>query len=492
MVFLICSRIGTQMLTSTIKEELKKIFGEGNVSCSREDLLCYSYDATNSMRLPEAVVFPSCAEEVSSIMKLANSEGFSVTPRGAGTGFSGGSVPVEGGVVMSFERMKRILSIDTDNLTAVVEPGVNTWEFQQEVESRGLFYPPDPTSLKFSTIGGNIAECAGGPRAVKYGVTKDYVLGLEVVLPTGEIIKTGAATVKGVVGYDLTKLIVGSEGTLGIVTKATLRLLPLPEHTITSLAVFSSLKGAAQSVSDIIREKVIPSTLEFIDSTSLRCVEQYAKIGLPAAGAVLLIEVDGSAQAAQKEAQKVREVCMSNGAVSVNAANGKNEVKDLWKARRAISASLYRIRPNKINEDIVVPRASIPALIAGIEEISGSLGILIACFGHAGDGNVHVNVMYDKGDPKEAATAERAVEEVFKLTLGLGGTISGEHGVGIAKAKYIGMELSPAVIGLMKEIKKTFDPNGVLNPGKIFPPGETARDAVYPEDAGSGARKMRN
>lgn len=458
------------MLGNLVKNELKRIVGEKNASFSKEDLVCYSYDATNTLYAPEAVVFPTSAEEISLILKMANSEGFPVIPRGAGTGFSGGSLPVEGGVIVSTERMKKILEIDPDNMIAVVEPGVITWEFQQEVERIGLFYPPDPSSLKFSTIGGNIAECAGGPRAVKYGVTRDYILGLEVVLPTGEIINTGVRTAKGVVGYDLTRLIVGSEGTLGVVTKATLKLLPYPETVKTMLAVFHDIKDAAKAVSDVMRAKVIPSTLELIDRASIRCVEEYAQAGLPKdAEAVLLIEVDGSADSVGKEAETVERVCLENRASVVKKADSKDEVKDLWKARRSISASLYRIKPNKINEDIVVPRASIPELIEGLQAISEKRNLTIASFGHAGDGNIHVNVMYDKKNAIEAKEAEEAVVEIFELVLGLKGTISGEHGVGISKAKYLEMELGTAIIDSMKRIKSALDPKGILNPGKIFP-----------------------
>ncbi|HLC18621.1 MAG TPA: FAD-linked oxidase C-terminal domain-containing protein [Thermodesulfobacteriota bacterium] len=457
------------MLNDTVKKELERIVGRGNASFEKEDLICYSYDATNTLYAPDAVVFPRTAEEVSLIVKMANSEGFPVIPRGAGTGFTGGSVPVVGGVVVSLERMKDVIEIDAENLTAVVEPGVVLWEFQQELEKFSLFYPPDPTSLKFSTIGGNIAECAGGPRAVKYGVTRDYVLGLEVVLPTGEIINTGTRTIKGVVGYDLTRLIIGSEGTLGVVTRATLRLLPMPESTRTLLALFPEIKDAARAVSSIIKARIIPSTLELMDSTSVKCASEHAEVGLPKEGSVLLIEVDGNAASVEKEAGEIENICRDSGASVVHRATDKKEVKNLWKARRAVSAALFRARPNKINEDVVVPRSEVPALIGGIEEIGRELNLLIACFGHAGDGNIHVNVMYDRKDEREARAAEEAVRRVFELTLKLNGTISGEHGVGTTKAAYIGMELSPNAIDAMKRIKNALDPKGVMNPGKIFP-----------------------
>lgn len=473
------------MLTNVVKHGLERIVGEANCSFSKEELLCYSYDATNTLRQPDAVVFPSGPEEVSLVLKMANSEGFPVVPRGAGTGFSGGSLPVKGGVVLSFERMRNILEIDTENMVAIVEPGVVTWDLQQAVEKLGLFYPPDPSSLKFSTIGGNIAECAGGPRAVKYGVTRDYVLGLEAVLPTGEIINTGVRTAKGVVGYDLTRLLVGSEGTLGVVTKAVLKLLPLPETTTTMLALFPDLRAAARATSAIIRARIIPSTLEIMDSVSIKCVEGFAKTGLPEAEALLLIEVDGHKAAVETEAEAVRRVCLENGAGEFRAASDRNEVKDLWKARRAVSAALYKARPGKINEDIVVPRSRIPDLVDGLRGISERHGVLIASFGHAGDGNIHVNIMHDRESQAEAALA--VAEDVFRLAVGLGGTISGEHGVGSAKARYLDMELKPDAIAAMKRIKEAFDPKGILNPGKIFPGPSPQRRA--PAGAGYGESK---
>ena len=458
------------MLSPNIVKELTHIVGKENIQTSKEDLICYSYDATNQKFLPDAVLFPKNADEISLSLKLANKEGFPVVPRGAGSGFSGGSLPVEGGVVVSLERMNKILTIDTDNLTAVVEPGVITGEFQWAVEDLGLFYPPDPSSLKFCTIGGNVAECAGGPRAIKYGVTRDYVMGLEVVLPTGEIINTGTQTIKGVVGYDLTKLMVGSEGTLGIVTKIILKLLPLPEATKTMLAAFPNMRDAAKTVSKIISSKIIPSTLEFMDKNSVSCVEGYSKTGLSTdMEALLLIEVDGDSGLIEKQAETIKKVCLDYGAKEVRIAKDKREAKELWQIRRAISPSLAKLKPNKINEDIVVPRSKIPDAIIGIREISKRYKLINANFGHAGDGNIHVNIMIDKADKDEAAMADEAVREIFKLVLDIGGTISGEHGIGMTKMPYVGMELSKTTIDVMKKIKQVLDPKGILNPGKIFP-----------------------
>lgn len=458
------------MLSKSIIKELTNIAGKDNILLSKEDLICYSYDATNQKFLPDAVVFPKNAEEVSLILKMANFEGFPVVPRGAGSGFSGGSLPVEGGVVVSLERMNKILKIVPENLIAVVEPGVVTGDLQGEVEKLGLFYPPDPSSLKFCTIGGNAAENAGGPRAVKYGVTKDYVLGLEVVLPTGEIINTGTQTLKGVVGYDLTRLLIGSEGTLGIITKIILKLIPLPEAIKTMLAVFSDVKDAAKAVSNIISSKIIPSTLEFIDRNCIECVKDYLNIELPPdADALLFIEVDGIQEIVEKEAFAIQRLCVANNVKEFRLANNRKEVKELWEARRAISPSLKKLNPNKINEDIVVPRSKIPDAISEINKIAGKYNLTIANFGHAGDGNIHVNIMFDKSNNDELSRAKKAVEDIFKLTIDLGGTISGEHGIGTAKMPYIGMEISPAAVDAMKRIKQVLDPNGILNPGKIFP-----------------------
>jgi glycolate oxidase len=458
------------MLEPKIISTLKSIVGEENVSQEKQDLLCYSYDATQMEFLPDAVVFPCNAQEVSHILKMSDMERIPVFPRGAGSGFSGGSLPKGGGIVLVTTRMNRLLRIDTENLIAVVEPGMVTHDLQREVEKLGLFYPPDPASMKFSTIGGNVAECAGGPRAVKYGVTREYVLGLEMVLPNGDILKTGGETMKGVVGYDLTRLICGSEGTLGVITSITLKLLPLPESKKTMLAVFTSIDGAAKAVSAIIRGKIIPSTLEFMDRTAIRCVAEHSQSKIPeTAGAALIIEVDGDPELVEKQAVKIHQIIKGLDLMSFESAKNDAEAEELWETRRRISPSLRKVNPHKINEDIVVPRSCVPEIIRRIEAVHEKYFIPIVNFGHAGDGNIHVNIMIDKDIPGETEKAEMAVREIISATLELGGSMSGEHGVGLSKAPFITMELTPAQMAIMKAVKRAFDPNNILNPGKIFP-----------------------
>lgn len=458
------------MIEPRIIQKLKEFVGAPNVATERQDLICYGYDATQMEFLPDVVVHPASAEEVSRVLRLANVEKIPVFPRGAGSGFSGGALPKGGGIVIVTTRMNRIIRIDSDNLVAEVEPGVVTEQFQQAVEKLGLFYPPDPASLKFSTLGGNVAENAGGPRAVKYGVTRDFVMGLEVVLPSGEIIRTGGETYKGVVGYDLTRLVVGSEGTLGIITRIIFKLLPYPEAKKTMLAVFDAIDGAAQAVSTIIRGKIIPTTLEFMDHATIQCVERRFSLGLPAEGrAVLLIEVDGDRELIEKQAGKIHELIKPLGLVQFRVAQDADESEQLWKVRRLVSPSLRDVNPDKYNEDIVVPRSKVPEVIRRIERIAQTYGIPIVNFGHAGDGNLHVNVMIDKEEPGMDEKAHGAIKEIFQVALDLGGTMSGEHGVGLSKAPYIPLELSPVQIATMQAIKKALDPNNILNPGKMFP-----------------------
>ena len=456
--------MSTDKFIKKIKKQLP-----GKVFTDKEDLFCYGFDSSSTEGVPSAIIRPSTTDEVSIIASLAFETGTRLVPRGAGTGMTGGAVPMENTVILSFEGMNRIIDIDHKNMIAAVEPGVINQHLQERLEENDLFYPPDPASMKFCTLGGNIAENAGGPRAVKYGVTKDYVLGLETVLPDGRVLNTGGITYKGVVGYDLTRLMVGSEGTLGIVTKIFLKALPLPEQVATLLCTFSALDDAAQAISAITSSPIIPRTLEFMDHQSISAVENYKSFGLPLdAEALLLIEVDGPHAVVTRDAERIATICSSfNGSISV--ADDMFSKQKLWDARRAISPALYYLKPTKINEDIVVPRGRIQEMLRSLRNISEKYGLLIANFGHAGDGNIHVNIMTDKRNKDEYQRANDALKDIFEVTLAMGGTISGEHGVGLTKKEFIGMELSETSISIMKSIKNIFDPKGILNPGKIFP-----------------------
>jgi len=453
-----------------IIETLQSIAGIENVLTDREDLICYSYDAINDSYLPDVVVRVHSGEEISEVLKFANEVQIPVVPRGAGTGFSGGALPLAGGICLLLAGMREIIHIDEENLRVLAEPGVITGDLHKAVEAKGLFYPPDPASLKFSTIGGNIAENAGGPRAVKYGVTRDYVMSLEVVLPEGEIITTGAGTVKSVVGYDLTRLIVGSEGTLGVMTKAMLKLLPKPETTKAMRVAFPHVHQATATVTKIISSKIIPVTLEFMDNACIRRVEDYLSVGLPTeAEALLIIEVDGRKEQVESEIQTIREVCKKEGAFKIEIAENEEDRDSLWQARRAVSPAIVKPNTVKLNEDIVVPRSKVPEIIKEIQRLADKYGIEIINFGHAGDGNIHVNILADKSDKSQLDRAPDLIREIFDATLKLGGSISGEHGIGITKAPYIKMELGDQGIEIMKRIKRAFDPNNILNPHKIFP-----------------------
>ncbi len=454
------------MLAPSVISELASIVGREHLFTAPEELTVYSYDATRISAPPDAVVRPATAQEVSRLVTLANRERFAVVPRGAGTGMSGGSVPVRGGVALSFERMNRILEIDERNRMAVAEPGVVTGDLQREVEARGLFYPPDPASNQFCTLGGNVAECAGGLRAVKYGVTRDYVLALEAVLPTGEIIGTGARTLKCVAGYDLTRLLVGSEGTLGIVTKITVRLLPLPESVRTLSAFFPDGGSAARAVAAVMASRVVPRALEFADEGSLRAVGNHLGRDVSdGAAAMVLAEADGQPAAVEHEIEVLADLCRRAGALKVLLASTKAEQEHLWTVRRAISPALYTIKPRKIGEDIVVPPAKVPDILAASQEIAARHGVLIANFGHAGDGNIHANILFEDG---ERDRAERAAGELLSAVLALQGSISGEHGIGLSKAAFLPRETGAAALGAMRRIKQALDPNNILNPGKIF------------------------
>lgn len=450
--------------------DLKKIFSEKNVLSTYEERFCYSYDATNTSFMPDAVVLPQNTDQIVKLMKYASAHKIPIVSRGAGSGYTGGSLPVKGGVVVSFEQMNRILSVDKEKMYAVLEPGVVTQDFADEMEKIELFYPPDPSSLKTSTLGGNVAECAGGLRGRKYGVTKNYVLGLEFVLHNGDLIRTGVLDPDGDSGYDLSGLLDGSEGTLALITKIALRLLKKPAYEETILAGFNQMEDAAKVVADITASGITPSILEFIDGDTLTCVLEYIQTErVERAEAVLLIETDGEKEDAHKEAEKVIEICQRNNAKSLRFADTNEEKENLWKIRRSISASLLRIAPTKVNEDVCVPPSQLPELVRGIKKLSKDFKVQINTFGHAGDGNLHVNFMTDSRDKEKMHRVEQAVEKLFDLTLHLGGTLSGEHGIGTTKSKFLQKEIGKSGIEFMKKIKLAFDPEEIINPGKIFP-----------------------
>ena len=435
----------------------------------------YAADALGIGHQPDVVVIPGTTEEIAAIARLCNTHRVPLVVRGAGTGYTGGAVPTAGGVVLSMERFNRILEIDELNLLAVVEPNVITGDLQRAVEAVGLFYPPDPASLDRSSIGGNVAACAGGPRAFKYGTTKRYVLALAAVLPTGEIVHTGSKAVKNVVGYDLTQLLTGSEGTLAIITKITLRLVPLPPSRATMIAGFAAIDDAVHAVSGVIAHRVVPATLELIDQDSLRALERY--VGGPvlattnpgAINALLIAECDGTPAAVGDEIDRVADACTAAGALAMNRATSDAEREALWSARRDLSMALRETGLLKINHDVVVPRGRIPELFAAVAEIKRDYRLQIASFGHAGDGNIHVNLMIDPDDAEQRARAKQAERVLFERVVALEGSITGEHGIGFSKKPYIGIELGAEEIALMQRVKAAFDPNGILNPGKIFP-----------------------
>ncbi len=459
-------------LTPALTHHLTAILGAENILLDDESKSIYGQDETEDLSFsPEVIVKPSTTQQVSEILTLANQHHVPVTPRGGGTGLSGGALPVYGGIVLSMEKFKRILEIDEKNCQAVVEPGVITQIFQEEVEKRGLYYPPDPASRGSSHLGGNLAECSGGPRAVKYGVTKDYVLGLEAVLPTGEIINTGGRVLKNVSGYNLTQLIVGSEGTLAIITKIIFRLIPLPRERKVLLVAFNSLEDAAATVASIFQRGVTPSALEFMEKAAVIAAETQLGKTFPNgnAEAQLFIEVDGNyEEVLAKDIEVIAEVAEKHNALDVLLAEDRQKIVDVWALRRGMGEAVKKISTYK-EEDTVVPRAALPQLIRGVKEICAKYGITSICYGHAGDGNVHVNILKDKLDDNTWNThVDTAIREIFELTVSLGGMISGEHGIGYSQKAYLPIALSPVELKLMKEIKRTFDPNGILNPGKIF------------------------
>ena len=459
------------MIEKRILKELEAIVGKQYVLTSPEDLVAYSYDGTFAEHRPDLVVRPDSTEQVSAVLKVASREGLPVVPRGMASGLAAASIPFAGGMALDTCRMNRVLEIDEVNFTVTAQAGVITQTLADTVAKKGLFYPPDPSSIKQSTLGGNAACNAGGPRCLKYGVTGDYVRGLTVVLPDGRVLKTGGKAIKNVTGYNLTQLFVGSEGTLGVITELILKLLPLPKVARTAMAVFPKLADACRCVNAILSAGITPATIELMDETTIGTIEEAMHLGLPLdVEAILIIESDGmDAAGVTREIETIAEICSDTGAREVEVARTEQERNALWAARRSISPSLARRSPNKLGEDISVPRSAIPEAVAAIKEISRRIGIPIAIFGHAGDGNLHPNILFDKRDPEEVEKAKRAAAEIFDAALRLGGTLSGEHGVGSLKLPFLEKDVGPIFIDVMAAIKKAIDPKNILNPGKVVP-----------------------
>lgn len=454
------------------KEVINKLIealGKENVITDREDLLCYSYDATPDVPnpLPGVVVTPAGTEHVVRVVKIARQYNVPVYPRGSGTNLSGGTVPLKGGIVLSLLKMNNILEVDAENLTATVQPGVIIQDLNNAVAPHGLLYPPDPGTVATATMGGSVAECSGGLRGLKYGVTKHYVMGLEVVLADGQVARFGGKTVKNVTAYDMVKLFTGSEGTLGIITEIIARLIPAPEARKTMLATFADLADAGNAVTDIVRNKVIPATLEIMDQVTIKTVENFSQIGLPIdARAILLIEVDGIPEVVEREADTVLEVIKKNNG-QVKMARDDKERESLWAARRAALPALAQVKPTTVLEDATVPRSKITEMLLALEEIAAKYNLTIGTFGHAGDGNLHPTILTDERDQEEMERVHRAVQEIFKKALSLGGTLSGEHGIGMAKARFLEWELGDSGLEVLKKIKRALDPENILNPGKM-------------------------
>ena len=457
------------MIIDSIVNEFRSIVGDEWFLDTPEDLVVYSYDGFLPEFKPSGVIVPGDRDEISKIMRVANREKINIIPRGAGTNICGSSVAREGGIIIAFHRLNKILEIDPESMCAVVQPGVVNADLQKAVAGYGLMYPPDPASMFVSTIGGNVALNAGGPRGVKYGVTRDYLLGLEVVLPSGEVINTGGKALKNVSGYDLTRLMCGSEGTLGILTEIIIRLIPLAPARATLQAIYSNLDDAATTVSAIIGSGIVPATLELIDRTVLDVISDYGGARFSKeAEALLLIEVDGEESLVEAQGKRIEEFCRERGAVQVERASTPKEAEKLWQARRTAFGAVASLRPNCIVEDATVPVKMLPAMIRKIVELTNKYDLKIGVLAHAGDGNLHPLIMTDLRDREEMARIDKAMEELYEAAIGMGGTLSGEHGIGIAKDRFMGMEFNEASIELMRGIKRVFDPNNILNPGSFL------------------------
>jgi D-lactate dehydrogenase (quinone) len=464
------SRNAPPTLPDAARAALRRAVGADALLTDPADCWPYGYDNSRRQCLPQAVAFVTDAEQVAAVVRTCNEHRIPLTARGLGTGTTGATVPEPGGVVLSFERMNRILAIDPANRLAIVEPGVVNEDLQRAAAEHGFFWPPDPTSAAVCTVGGNLAYNAAGPKAVKYGTPRENTLGLSAVIGTGEPIRTGVMTTKGVVGYDLTRLIIGSEGTLALITQATLKLTPLPEAKRTLRATYRDIHSAAAAVAAIMAQPITPCALEFMDAAAIDMVRRFSDLAVPeATGALLMIEVDGPADCVDAAAEDVGDAARNDGLLGLSVAADKAEIAALWRTRKALSPALRHVAPKKINEDVVVPVARIATFIDGLERLSRDHGITIVNFGHAGNGNIHVNLLVSPDDRDEMARAAICLSAMFDLVVALGGTLSGEHGVGLEKRDYIDRELDPVALRLMRDIKRQFDPNGILNPGKGLP-----------------------
>ena len=463
--------IGGGAIKTEIIEQYIDLLGPDRVLTDEDDLFCYSYDAAADVdtEMPDVVLLPETTGQVSEIVKIAALHKIPVYTRGAGTNLSGGSIPVKKGILISMLDLNRILEIDRENLTATVEAGVVIQALADEADVYGLLYPPDPGTVQTATVGGSVAENSGGLRGLKYGITRDYVMGVKAVLADGSIVSFGGKTVKNVSGFDMKAIFCGSEGMLGIITEVLLKLVPKPESRQSMMVTYPDLESAGATIKEIISNKIIPATMEILDNTTIRAVEGYRNIGLPAdAEAILLIEVDGAAETVIQDAKRVKEICRGCGADSISVAEDDSRRDVIWEARRAALPSLVRMSPTAILEDATVPRSGIPEMIRAIREIAEKYDIRIGTFGHAGDGNLHPTILTDESDAEEMERVHMAIEEIFDKALSLGGTLSGEHGIGIAKAPFMPRQFSEAEIELMKRLKQAFDPDGILNPGKVF------------------------
>ncbi|QSZ40894.1 FAD-binding protein [Sulfurimonas aquatica] len=455
------------------KKHLKKlssIVGDDNIYSDKAHLIAYSYDATREHFEPDAVLFPRNEADISEILKYCNEHRIVIVPRGAGSGFTGGALPSSGGIILGFEKhMNKILEIDMKNMVAIVQPGVINMDLQRAVEEVGLFYPPDPASQDYSTIGGNVSENAGGMRAAKYGITKDYVMATRAVLPNGDVIKAGKRTIKDVAGYNISGILIASEGTLAVLSEITLKLIPKPKMTKTAMGVFSTVNDAMEAVYKTMASGITPVAMEFLDNLTIRAVEQTYHKGLPVdAGAILITDVDGNLEDdLDYQLSEIKRVFNENGCTEFKIAQNAKEAADIWFARRNASQSITVYGSKKLNEDVTVPRAVLPELLERFYAIAKKYDVNIPCFGHTGDGNVHTNVMVDGKDPEQVKIAHEAIVEVFQATIDLGGTLSGEHGIGLAKAPYMRMAFSEEEMNLFKSIKMAFDPNNILNPAKM-------------------------